>query len=57
MPEAEKNLAKQIQKTAASIPAPLRAAALEKANTYLSGMADMAAMVSPAKKEDQPYEE
>lgn len=57
MPEAEKNLAKQIQETAASIPAPLRAAALEKANTYLSGMADMAAMVSPAKKEDQPHEE
>ena len=57
MPEAEKTLAKQIQKTAASIPAPLRAAALEKANTYLSGMADMAAMVAPAKKEEQPYEE
>lgn len=57
MPEAEKNLAKQIQQTAASIPAPLRAAALEKANTYLSGMADMAAMVSPVKKEDQPHEE
>ena len=44
MPEAEKNLAKQIQKTAASIPAPLRAAALEKANTYLSGMADIEAL-------------
>lgn len=57
MPEAEKNLAKQIQETAASIPAPLRAAALDKANTYLSGMADMAAMVSPVKKEDQPHEE
>lgn len=57
MPEAEKNLAKQIQQTAASIPAPLRAAALEKANTYLSGMADMAAMVSPVKKEDQLHEE
>lgn len=57
MPEAEKNLAKQIQETAASIPAPLRAAALEKANTYLSGMADMAAMVSPARKEKQPHEE
>ena len=57
MPEAEKNLAKQIQETAASIPAPLRAAALEKANTYLSGMADMAAMVSPVKKEEQPHEE
>lgn len=57
MPEAEKNLAKQIQQTAASIPAPLRAAALEKANTYLSGMADMAAMVSPVKKEEQPHEE
>lgn len=57
MPEAEKNLAKQIQETAASIPAPLRAAALDKANTYLSGMADMAAVVSPVKKEDQPHEE
>lgn len=57
MPEAEKNLAKQIQKTAASIPAPLRAAALDKANTYLSGMADMAAMVSPVQKEEQPHEE
>lgn len=57
MPEAEKNLAKQIQETAASIPAPLRAAALDKANTYLSGMADMAAMVSPAKKEEQPHAE
>lgn len=57
MPEAEKNLAKQIQQTAASIPAPLRAAALEKANTYLSGMADMAAMVSPVKKEEPPHEE
>lgn len=57
MPEAEKTLAKQIQKTAASIPAPLRAAALEKANTYLSGMADMAAMVTPARKEEQPHEE
>lgn len=56
MPEAEKTLAKQIQKTAASIPAPLRAAALEKANTYLSGMADMAAMVAP-RKEEKPHEE
>lgn len=56
MPEAEKNLAKQIQETAASIPAPLRAAALEKANTYLSGMADMAAMVAPEKKEEAPHE-
>lgn len=56
MPEAEKNLAKQIQETAASIPAPLRAAALEKANTYLSGMADMAAMVAPKKKEEAPHE-
>lgn len=56
MPEAEKNLAKQIQQTAASIPASLRAAALEKTNTYISGLADMARLVSDPGKEDKPHE-
>nr|DAF68082.1 MAG TPA: hypothetical protein [Caudoviricetes sp.] len=56
MPEAEKNLAKQIQQTAASIPAPLRAAALEKTSTYISGLADMARLVATAEKEEAPHE-
>lgn len=57
MPEAEKALAKQIQQVADSIPANLRAAVLEKTNTYISGLADMARLVAPAKKEEQPHEE
>lgn len=57
MPEAEKNLAKQIQKVADSIPAPLRAAALDKTSTYISGLADMARLMATAEKEDRPHEE
>ena len=55
MPETEKKLANQLQEVADSIPAPFRAAALEKTNTYLSGLADMARLVAlPApKKEDE----
>ena len=57
MPEAEKNLAKQIQEVVDSVPANLRAAALDKTNTYLHGLADMARLVSTSEKEDQPHEE
>lgn len=57
MPELEKQAARDYLAAAAKIPEELRSAALEKANTYLSGMADMAAMVSPVKKEEQPHEE
>lgn len=57
MPESEKNIAKQIQQVADSIPATLRAAALDRTSTYLHGLADMARLVSPAKMEDQPHEE
>ena len=57
MPELEKQAARGYLAAAAKIPEELRSAALEKANTYLSGMADMAAMVSPARKEEQPHEE
>lgn len=56
MPEAEKNLAKQIQQVADSIPATLRAAALDKTSTYLHGLADMARLVAPEKKEAAPHE-
>lgn len=57
MPELEKQAARDYLAAAAKIPEELRSAALEKANTYLSGMADMAAMVSLAKKEEQPHAE
>ena len=57
MPELEKQAAMDYLAAAAKIPEELRSAALEKANTYLSGMADMAAMVSPPRKEEQPHEE
>lgn len=57
MPESEKNIAKQIQQVADSIPATLRAAALDKTSTYLHGLADMARLVSPVQKEEQPHEE
>ena len=57
MSELEKQAAKDYLAAAAKIPEGLRTIALEKANTYLSGMADMAAMVSTARKEDQPHEE
>lgn len=57
MSELEKQAARDYLSAAAKIPEDLRSAALEKANTYLSGMADMAAMVSPARKEEQPHEE
>ena len=44
---------------AARIPEPVRSQALEKANVYLAGMADMAALVYPtqSKKEAAPNEE
>lgn len=56
MSELEKQAAKDYLAAAAKIPEGLRTAALEKANTYLSGMADMAAMVAPEKKEAAPHE-
>lgn len=56
MSELEKQAAKDYLAAAAKIPEDLRTAALEKANTYLSGMADMAAMVAPEKKEAAPHE-
>lgn len=56
MPELEKQAARDYLAAAAKIPEALRSAALEKANTYLSGMADMARLVATAEKEAAPHE-
>lgn len=54
MSELEKQAAKDYLAAAAKIPEELRGAALEKANTYLSGLSDMAALVAkPQEKKEE----
>ena len=54
MSELEKQAAKAYLAAAQRIPKDLRPAALEKANTYMSGLSDMAALVA---KPQPPREE
>lgn len=55
MSELEKQAAKEFLEAAAKIPQDLRPAALEKANTYMSGLSDMAALVAkPQEKKEEP---
>lgn len=54
MSELEKQAAKEYLAAAAKIPEALRPIALEKANTYLSGLSDMAALVAkPQEKKEE----
>lgn len=56
MSELEKVAAKQYLAAATKIPPEYRAAALEKANTYVSGLADMASILksaAPGKEEKE----
>ena len=54
MPESTKALAKEAAAKLSSIPKPYQEAAARKAITYISGLADMAALALPApKKEDE----
>lgn len=56
MSELEKAAAQQYLAAAAKIPPEYRSAALEKANTYVSGLADMASILkaaAPGKEESK----
>lgn len=54
MSELEKQATRDYLAAAAKIPEDLRPAALEKANTYLSGLSDMAALVArPQEKKEE----
>lgn len=53
MSEKEKAASREFLSTAARIPPELRGVALEKVNTYLSGMADMAAIATAGRKEKE----
>ncbi len=55
MSELEKKAAKEFLSAAQRIPADLRPAAMEKANTYMAGLSDMAALLAPPK--EPPKEE